>query len=299
MSTKLKAKDPKAAEPSKPKLIISGPAGVGKTWFSISFPNVYYMDHEKGANRRHYTDKLKLGGGMYFGQEDGALNPDTVLEQIIALATEKHPYKTVVFDSITKLFQTMIAKEADRLGSKDAFGASKKPAIGWMRRTLPWIDRLDMNVLFIAHETAEYGLNAAGERTQVGVTADVWDKLTYELDLWMQLTKTGNSRMAVVRKSRLLGFPEAERFALDFDSFSERYGKDIIEKPPVPIVLASAEQVAEILRLLELVKIDETTIEKWKAKAGAETWEEFNTEQAAGVIKALNTKINPTETTTK
>lgn len=293
--TKLKAKDPKTAEPSKPKLVISGPTGVGKTWWAISFPNVYYIDTEKGADREHYTDKIKAGGGKYLGQEDGSLDLETMIEQFIGLATETHQFKTVVVDSITKLFQTIIAKEQERLGSKDAFGASKKPAIAFMRRLLTWTDKLDMNIIFVAHETAEWGLNKDGERAQLGVTADVWEKLPYELDLWLQLAKQGNSRIATIRKSRLVGFPEGERFPLDFTTFSERYGKDIIEKTPVPIVLASDEQVAEINRLLEIVKVEEATIDKWKTKANAETFAQFNTDQAAGVIKALTSKLSATQ----
>lgn len=290
--SKLKAKDPKAAEPSKPKLVLSGPTGVGKTWFSISFPDVYYIDIEDGANRPHYTDKIKAGGGVYMGRQDGALDPDTVIEQMIGLATEKHSYKTVVLDSITKLFQTIIAKEQERLGEKDAFGASKKPAVAFMRRLLTWTDRLDMNIIFIAHETAEWGLGKNGERAQVGVTADVWDKLPYELDLWLQLTKEGPSRYARVRKSRLLGFPESDRFLLDYPAFAERYGKDIIERETKVITLATAEQVAEITRLLDAVKLKEGELDKLLTKAKADTIADLSTEQAAGTINWLKGKIS-------
>ena len=68
-------------------------------------------------------------GGVYFGPDQGSLSFDTVIEQIQALATEKHPYRTVVIDSISKLFNIEIAAESERLGDKDAFGASKKPAV--------------------------------------------------------------------------------------------------------------------------------------------------------------------------
>lgn len=272
-------------------MLLSGPTGVGKTWFGLAFPSVYYMDSEKGANRQHYTDRLKAGGGRYMGPEDGTLDPDTVIEQFAALASEKHEYRTVVFDSLTKLFQTMIAREQEKLGDKDAFGASKKPAVAFMRRLITWVDRLDMNVIFIAHETAEWGLNQKGERAQIGVTADVWDKLPYELDLWLQAAKRGPAREAKVRKSRLIGFPEAEVFSLDYPSFSERYGKDIIEKAASPVVIASPEEVAEIGRLLEIVKMSEDEITKWFNKAGVENWKEMTREQITKCIAHLKGKI--------
>lgn len=293
--SKLKAKDPATAEPSKPKALISGPTGVGKTWFGLSFPRVYYFAHEDGASRGHYTDRLKAGGGAYFGAEDGALDPDEVITQVIGLATEKHGYQTALFDSITKLFQTIQANEAERMvnkGQVDAFGASKKPAVAFMRRLISWIDKLDMNVIFIAHESAEWGVSPkTGERSQIGVTADVWDKLPYELDLWLQCSKRGPQRTAKVRKSRLLGFPEADEFDLDYAAFAQRYGKDIIEKASTQIAIASEGQIKELVRLLDLVKIPEEETQKWLTKAKASDWSEMTQTQISKCIDHLKSKL--------
>lgn len=296
MSSKLKAKDPKAAEPSKPKILIFGRPGVGKTWQALDFPSCYYIDPEGGANLPHYTDKLKAAGGVYMGPEDGALDFGTVIEQFKALATEKHGYRTVIIDSISQLFNHAVAIEAEALGDKNAFGADKKPAIASIRRLVMWANRLDMNVIFIAHSKSEWGVDAKGTRTEIGQTFDCWDKLEYQLHLALEITKAGPARKAKVRKSRLLGFPDAESFEWSYLKFAERYGKDIIEAASTQIVLATPEQVAEIERLLALVKIPESDIEKWKAKAGAENFSEFTTEQAAGVIKSLTSKLNPEPT---
>lgn len=291
--SKLKAKDPKAAEPSKPKILIFGKPGVGKTWQALDFPSCYYIDTEGGADLSHYTDKLKTAGGVYMGPADGALDFETVIEQFKALATEKHSFRTVIIDSITKLFNAAVATEAERLGEKNAFGADKKPAIAFMRRLVVWANKLDMNVLFIAHSKTEWGTDAKGERSEIGQTFDCWDKLEYELHLALEITKQGTSRKAKVRKSRLTGFPDADIFPWTYGDFATRYGKDIIEGEVKTIELATAAQVAEIERLLSLVKIEPATIEKWKAKAGAESFADFNTEQAAGVIAALNKTLNP------
>ncbi len=293
--TKLKAKDPKTAEPSKPKMLIFGKPGVGKTWGALDFPSCYYIDTEGGADLAHYTEKLKKAGGVYMGPEDGSLDFPTVIEQFQALATEMHSYKTVIVDSITKLFNTAIANEAERLGDKNAFGADKKPAIAQMRRLVAWVNRMDMNVLFIAHSRAEWGTDSKGERVELGQTFDCWDKLEYELHLALEILKTGPTRKARVRKSRLTGFPDADSFEWSYADFAKRYGKDIIEQASHTITLASAEQVSEIERLLSVVNIPAADIEKWKAKAGAETFAEFTTEQAAGVIKSLNNKLTPTK----
>jgi hypothetical protein len=254
--SKLKGKDPESVEPGKTKMLMFGSSGAGKTWFSLSFPNPYYIDTEGGADLKHYQERLKAANGAYMGPEEGSLDFATIIDQMQALATEKHPYKTLVIDSITKVYQTAIANEAERLGNKDAFGASKKPAIVWMRRLINWTSKLDMNVLFIAHEIAEWGeLN--GQRTEIGKIADVWDKTSYELDLALRVVRRGSAypAVAVVHKSRLLGFPQGETFPLEYATFGERYGKNFIESATQTITLAKPEQVAEIIRLVDLIKV--------------------------------------------
>ena len=289
---KLKARDPELVKPGKIKMMVFSKSGIGKTWLSMDFPKPFYVDSEGGARLGHYQDKLKMVGGGYFGMEDGALDFPSVLEQVQALATEKHPYQTLAFGSITKLYQTAIANEAERLGEKDAFGASKKPAIAFMRRLVNWIQRLDMNVLFEAHEATEWGINPrTNQREEVGQQPDVYDKLIYELDLTLRLEKRGPSRVAVVRKSRLLGFPEGETFPLEYKAFAERYGADFIEGNVSQVVLASPEQVSEILRVLEVIKIDPKETEKILSKANADDWSELTTEQAASTIEWMKKRI--------
>lgn len=291
--SKLKAKKPHEVQPGKTKALLFGPAGVGKTWFSLSFPKPFYIDTEGGADLNHYQQRLLEVGGVYLGPAQGALDFSTILEQMQALATETHPYRTLIIDSITKVYQTCIAQESEKLGDKDVFGASKKPAIAWMRRLIAWTSKLDMNVIFIAHETSEWGKDdKTGQRIEIGKMADVWDKTLFELDLAIQCRKRGPERTAVVRKSRLLGFPEADAFKLDYPTFAERYGKDFIEAPAKPIVLATPEQVAEIKRLLETVKVPESEIEKALTKADAESFTELNSEQADGMIGWLKKKLS-------
>ena len=288
--SKLKAKEPLETNPRKPQMVIYGESGIGKTWFSLSFPNVYYIDTEGGASRTHYMQRLAKSGGKYLGPEDGANNFELIIDQVKALATETHDFKTLVIDSITKPFISSIATEGERLGEKNAFGADKKPAVQSMRRLISAVHRLDMNVIFVAHERAEWG-EVNGQRTEIGKAPDTYEKLIYELDLALRVVKRGPQRMAVVRKSRLMGFPESESFALDFDTFATRYGKDIIEKPVDKLELATLAQVAEMSRLIELLKIDAETVDKWKDKANAESIAEFTTEQSEKIIKSLNEKL--------
>lgn len=285
MTTKLLAKTPKLTPPSKPKILIFGKPGVGKTWTSLDFPSCYYVDCEAGADLGHYTDKLEKSGGVYMGPQDGALDFPTVIGQVKALATESHNFKTLIIDSVSKLFNQAVSVEAQRLGDKDAFGASKKPAIAYMRQLVAWVTKLDMNVIFIAHEKMTWVDDKQGPST-----FDCWDKLEYELHLSLQIIKRGSERLAFIRKSRLTGFPDAETFAWTYSEFANRYGKDVLEKKSVAVKIADPSDVAEVKRLLEHIKVSQDDIDKWWAKAGVTSFEEMTDEQIKKVVTFLQSK---------
>lgn len=283
--SKLKAVDPKEAQPSRPKITIFGKPGVGKTWGALDFPGVYYIDTEGGADLGHYTDKLKNSGGVYFGPEQGASDFEAVIEQVKALATEEHPYKTLVIDSLSKIYNLEINKEAERLGDKDGFGASKKPAVRLSGTLIRWLGKLDMNIILICHEKPEW---SKGE--QIGTVPDAHDKLEYELHLCLHIVKQGESRIAKVKKSRLKQFADASSFPWGYEEFSKRYGKDIMERKAEQIKLATEEQIAEVKKLLEVVKLSDTTQDKWIAE-NAEALNEVEAEKVSNIITHLKSKI--------
>ena len=287
MASKLKAVPPKTEPPSKPKILIYGKPGVGKTFTALDFPSCYYIDTEGGALQAHYTDKLEKSGGVYLGPKQGACDFDVVLEQVKALATEKHSYKTLVIDSISKMFNTSIAAEAERIlekGDKDEYGASKKPAVSKMRRLVKWLMDIDMNVILISHETGEWGQDAKGNRVEIGTTFDCWPKLEYELDLCMNIFKSGPGRSARVRKSRLKAFPDALVIPWSYKDFANLYGEEVIQKESTQIVLATETQLKELNNLLNVIKLPEGQVEKWLSAAQVDSWSEMSTERTAKAI---------------
>lgn len=295
--SKLKAVDPKAAAVSKPKILIFGRYGVGKTWAALDFPSVYYIDTEGGADLSHYTDKLKASGGMYFGPEQGSQDFATVIEQIEALATEKHQFKTVVIDSVSKIFNDEITQEYESLQKQGrdmskTFGAEKKPAVNMVRRLIRWIDRIDMNVILIAHEKAEWVNDK-----QVGMTFDCHEKLGYELHLCLNIEKQGNSRKARVKKSRLKQFADASTFDWSYEDFARIYGKDVIEGEVKQVELASQEQLDELDHLLKTIKLPDGTVEKWLKAASVDTFAEMDKGKVAACIESMKKKV--TEKPTK
>lgn len=291
MAGKLRGTDPKAAQPSKPKILIFGKPGVGKTWASLDFPSVYYIDTEGGANLEHYTDKLKAAGGAYLGPSDGSNNFETVIEEIVTLATTKHRFKTLVIDSYSKLFNTQIdityegMAKAGREMDK-TFGAEKKPAIALTRRLIRWFDKIDMNCILICHERSVWKDNK-----EVGQNFDGWDKLEHELHLCLQITKQAASRKARITKTRLIEFPDGTTFDWSYAEFAKRYGRDVIEGDVSTITLATTEQVQQLDMLTKVLTVDPDTIIKWKEKAGVETFAEMDSDTIQKCIEHLTAKL--------
>lgn len=263
--SRLKAVKPEARGSQRAKIIISGGAGVGKTYFALDFPSVYYIDVEGSAERSHYAEKLAKSGGVYFGIDEGSQDLKEVTSQIIGLATEDHDYKTVVIDSFSKLYNIVAFLHSKKVG--DEYGRHKREANKDFREMQHWIDKLDMNVILICHMRDDW---QGGEC--VGTTFDGVDKLDHELDMWLEVRKEGKTRKAKVRKSRLEGFEDAENIKFTFDEFAERYGKDNINAKREKLhQVATDKQVNELSALTVEAGIGRQTIEDWLNHAGVET----------------------------
>lgn len=113
----------------------------------------------------------------------------------------------------------------------------------------------------------------------------------YEIDLALEIVKFGGTRKAKVRKTRLAAFKDGELMVWDYAAVAERCGAALLEAEAETVTLATPEQVSEINRLLGVVKVEGATLDKWKSKAQADSFEDFTTEQAAGVINHLKKQL--------
>ena len=184
-----------------------------------------------------------------------------------------------------------MARQAAAEKGGDDYGRDKKEANKPARELMRWVERINMNVIIICHELPEWGLDAKGDRTQIGVTFDAWAKLDYELDLALNIKKTGLSRKARVTKSRLIEFEEAASFDWSYENFAQKYGKQVIESKSKAIVLATPEQLAELNTLLDVVKLPEGETEKWLKKANADNFAEMDSDKVAACINMLKSKV--------
>ncbi len=287
----LKAKHPKKAKLRKPKILIFGKPGVGKTWAALDFPSVFYVDCEGGATLGQYTDKLVASGGGYLGPEDGANDFQVILGQIRALATTEHEYKTLVIDSYSKLFNTRVTEKYESMEERGSdmdktFGRENKPAVSATKKMLVWFDRLDMNVIFVCHEKDMWS-----DGKVVGQTFDGWAKLEYELDLVMRIEKQGASRKARVGKCRLDQFREGEAIDWSYASFAKRYGIDVIESESQSVRPATAEQIDVVQKLSEAVKLETESRIKWFDKAGVDAWGQMDSDTVQKCIDHLKSQL--------
>lgn len=290
---KLKAIPPTEVKPSKPKIIVSGAPGVGKTWFALAFPNVYYIDTEGGADLKQYQDILGKADGSYFGVQQGSRNFDTVIEEVITLATIQHSYKTLVIDSFSKLFNTQVALTEDemlRLGREPSFGSEKKEATRKYRKLLYWLDKLDMNVILICHQKEKWA-GKGNDRFVEGYTYDAPEKLEYELHLHLRVEMRGDKREGVIKKTRLLAFPENERISWTYDEFANRYGRSVIEEVSTPFTPATEEQITELAKLMEALSVTEEQKTKMLSQADAETFADCSAVTVADWIQRMKDKI--------
>lgn len=294
--SKLKAITPEQASKklSKPKIIVFGKAGVGKTWAALDFPNCYYIDTEGGAKQSDYLSKLKKANGSYFGQDEGSQDFAEVTEQVKALATEKHNFKTLVIDSFSHLQMIEVGKEIEKFmrGKKDlsaTYGAEKKPFAAQSRSLVNWLDKLDMTVILICHEKQRYEGKVAE-----GFQADGWDKMEYLFNLVLRITKQGGTRYATVEKTRFSEqFAPSEQFEWSYKKFAEKYGENTLVQDAAPFQAATPEQLAELQNLL---KQWQTKPEGWEQKvlasSSSDDWKDMAFDKMTSTINFIKGKIN-------
>lgn len=279
-----KGKKPELVKRGKPKFILSGKSGVGKTFLMLDFPKPFIIDCEGGAVEPQYVEKMKSVGGWYMGKEDGSQDFKTVIEQLKELATTKHDYKTLVIDSFSKLYNLTAAIAEETVGN--VYAADKKAAQKPTRQLQIWMDRLDMTIALVCHSKDKW---EKGQPTGYS-TFDGWDKLEFDLNLWIELILTGKKRELVVRKSRIEGFILGNSYPADYDTFARLYGEDI-SLPREQLILATAEQVTEAKRLVGVFNVSEEDQKKALKKYDVDEYEELSSEQIKKIIDGLNSKL--------
>jgi AAA domain-containing protein len=276
----LRGKKPESVQ-KRLKAFFYGSAGVGKTTAAIQFPKPYLIDTERGAVNDQYVRHLETSEGSIFQTSDF----DEMMIEIRSLLTEKHDFKTLIIDPLTIPYSNLLDKAEKKVGSE--FGRHYSEANKHIKHMINMLLRLDMNVIITSHAKNEYGTGM----TLLGQTFDCYKKLDYLFDVVFEIQKRGKDRVGVVKKTRVEAFLDNETFPFSYEEIAKRYGKDILEKSAEVEVLANQEQIKEINRLIDLLKIPEETTEKWLKKADSETFDEMKSDHIQKVIDHLKSQI--------
>lgn len=241
----LRGKKPKETNP-RLKLLMYGPPGVGKTTAALAMPRPYVIDTEDGTS--HYGKAVEANGGAVFQTTSMA----ECIEEIRALHTENHLYRTLVIDPFTTLYDTLLDEGEKEVGAD--FGRHYGYANKQCKRWYALLSALDMNVVVTAHSKNEYG---DGLKV-IGHQADGWKKVPYLMDLVLELNRRENGdRVAEVMKTRLEEFPDRSKFQWSYDALAERYGSERMERAARQADLASPEQVAAFKGMMAQLSDDE------------------------------------------
>lgn len=272
-------------EQTRLKLFLFGPAGVGKTTAAIQFPRPYIIDAEKGT--AHYDALINAAKGAVFRSTDIS----EVTMEVKSLLTEKHDYRTLVLDPITPLYDDLLERAEQKVGTD--FGRHYGEANKAMKRLVNMVMRLDMNVVITAHAKNMYGKKLE----VIGSTFDGWKRLDYIFDLVLELQRSGTKRVANVRKTRLSGFVDGTDFDFSYAEVAKRCDPTVVTDSAAKVItLATSEEVAELNKLLEVVKLPDGTLEKWLDKAGADELADMTGEQIQKCIDHVKKKITAPST---
>jgi len=254
----LRAKKPEVKE-ARLKALMYANTGAGKTHFCCSIPDTYYIDTEGLEDYPHLVNMLKSNGGelVYLNELS------EIIKEVQALLGTKHKFKTLIIDSIS-------------------FPYAKAKRLTFQLGIL--LSRLDMNVIVIAHEKSKFVDNK-----DAGKTFDITDKLAYSLGAVLNLRLQGEFRKLFIEKSRYSQLKTGK--SLDFDEgysiIKELFGEGIFVREVKPEPFATKEQIAELNRLIALMKVSDETVAKLLTNAKATTMEEMSEAFAQRAIDKL------------
>ncbi len=145
------------------RMTIVGDAGVGKTTLASYFPSPIILAVEDGTT--------SLAGRDDVGVYSKIKNHYDVLDAIKWLGTNKHDYKTLIIDSISKLAQIIeshvidLAREKRDNGTNintimGGYGAGQNECSMYHKEIFDYCDHLknvkNMNIIFISHAKCEH-----------------------------------------------------------------------------------------------------------------------------------------------
>lgn len=230
--------------------LIAGPSGSGKTFFVANLPDAVIYDTDIGGGGAYADARIKRNGServevSTFGE---------ILDDLKARQKSGRMPKSIVIDHVTGLHQAaVIAANPD--GAAD-YGRSGAQATAAWRQVREFARRLDANIFATAHLKSEWEKDK-----QVGRVADGAKNIEADMGIVLHLDRpVGADYPALARVIKWRRDPDDQRGRVPaaFEFTLEKFGQIAgvgFARASRPEPLAAPEQVAELRRLVGLVKL--------------------------------------------
>lgn len=287
----LKGKIPTEIIPGRFKALVYGTHGVGKSHLCCEFKNAYIIDTENLSEYPDFMGQLRDNKSAVASVNDLS----EIVDEVKALISTKHNYKTLIIDSLSPPYLSMCAMEADRLASKEKgtegteYAKNTQKPKRLLMSLAFLLSRLDMNVIVTSHEKSKFANGIEVEKTY-----DIPDKMGHLLGIVLHISLNGNSRKARVIKTRWRKqFPinDFMDFSNGYEEVCRRMGISVFEKDAKIEPLATNEQISEFENLCKLLSVPEETVNKWILKGQASELSELSQTTIQAMINHLKSKI--------
>ncbi len=274
----------KMPTPERVILLVAGESGTGKSFFVGNLKNARIYDTDIGGGLSYLDERIARNGSTRI--EVGSY-PE-IMEDLKRHRSELKTITTLAIDHLSTLQAEAVLRHNPHMS--DDFGRSYDRATReWkkLREVARWGD---FNLVCTAHMKSKYESNKV-----TGITTDASKNVEADFFTVLYLQQTTEyPSLARVKKWRrdpedLRGMiPSTFEFTLS--KFMALHGVPL-DTPRVELKLASPAQVAELERLLNVVKLPEDTVQKWLTKAKAESFDEFSEDTILKCIAYLNDTV--------
>jgi ABC-type dipeptide/oligopeptide/nickel transport system ATPase component len=267
--------------------LIAGESGTGKSLWVASLKNALIFDTDLGGGLSYLDGRIARNGSE-------RIEVSSYPEVMNAVAEKRRQgklgnYTTIAIDHLTALQQEAVNRHNPN--AAEDYGKSYDKATREWRKIRELVRQGDFNLVCTAHLKSKYE-----NQKVVGITTDASKNINADMMVVLYLQKRpdgGYPSTAKVEKWRRdpedTRGPVPQTFPFTMDEFIRIHGWPM-EGERVEVPMASPEQVKEIDRLLETVKVPDGWAADCLKKVKVESWEEMTAETIGKYIAFLRDK---------
>jgi ABC-type dipeptide/oligopeptide/nickel transport system ATPase component len=267
--------------------LIAGESGTGKSLWVASLKNALIFDTDLGGGLSYLDGRIARNGSERIEVSSYPEVMNAVAEK--RRRNELARYTTIAIDHLTALQQEAVNRHNPN--AAEDYGKSYDKATREWRKIRELVRQGDFNLVCTAHLKSKYE-----NQKVVGITTDASKNINADMMVVLYLQKRpdgGYPSTAKVEKWRRdpedTRGPVPQTFPFTMDEFLRIHGWPM-EGERVEVPMASPEQVKEIDRLLETVKVPDGWAADCLKKVKVESWEEMTAETIGKYIAFLRDK---------